>query len=231
MKAMRGWRNAAITGIIAGYSHVHWSRDFPPINRRRNAQRSARRMYPEHLRGVPDLSAAMPHDLTMQTLVEDFLQYLRHERAAVRITRQKLTPRCSANSPRGRRNAGKSHGLEDQVELKHLMAFFSATRACASAGRRAARNPRKRLERRVFIYRRDLRGVCGRFTNLHENEKILPAESGGKSFAAAPVEGRSAESVEATTKSPSCSRQRNRQRLTPCAIRRFSNWLTPLDCA
>jgi protein gp37 len=41
--------------------------------------------------------------LSMQTLVEDFLQYLRHERGQSDNTAPKPTPRCSANSPPGRR--------------------------------------------------------------------------------------------------------------------------------
>ena len=91
----------------------------------------------------------------MQTLVEDFLQYLRHERGQSDNTAKTyaaLLGKFTAWAEKQNSPIGK------QVELKHLMAFLQHERD-ASARRTSRRNPTKRLERRERLS--GDRGVAG----------------------------------------------------------------------
>ena len=111
----------------------------------------------------------------MQTLVEDFLQYLRHERGQSDNTAKTyaaLLGKFTAWSERQKLTDWK------QVELKHLMAFLSHERVRnAPIGRPATREgaapkPARRMSgESVYLEIAALRA----FYKFAENEKILPA--------------------------------------------------------
>jgi integrase/recombinase XerD len=111
----------------------------------------------------------------VQTLVEDFLQYLRHERGQSDNTAKTyaaLLGKFTAWSERQKLTDWK------QVELKHLMAFLSHERVRnAPIGRPATREgaapkPARRMSgESVYLEIAALRA----FYKFAENEKILPA--------------------------------------------------------
>jgi integrase/recombinase XerD len=111
----------------------------------------------------------------MQTLVEDFLQYLRHERGQSDNTAKTYAALL------GKFTAwAEKQGLADwhDVELKHLMAFLAHERVRgASTGRPSAREgaapkPARRMSgESVYLEIAALRA----FYKFAENEKILPA--------------------------------------------------------
>src|ERR1039457_6162373 len=102
----------------------------------------------------------------MQTLVEDFLQYLRHERGQAEHTQKTY----AALLGKFIAWAGKQ-GLNDwkQVELKHLMAFLQYERE-----RPLADEPKESIKRlsseSVYLEIAALRA----FYRFAENEKLLP---------------------------------------------------------
>ena len=102
----------------------------------------------------------------MQTLVEDFLQYLRHERGQAEHTQKTYAALLNKFTTW----AGKQ-GLNDwkQVELKHLMAFLQHERA-----RPLADEPKESTKRlsseSVYLEIAALRA----FYRFAENEKLLP---------------------------------------------------------
>jgi integrase/recombinase XerD len=111
----------------------------------------------------------------MQTLVEDFLQYLRHERGQSDNTAKTYAALL------GKFTAwAEKQNLTDwkQVELKHLMAFLAHERVRgASTGRPSAREavapkPARRMSgESVYLEIAALRA----FYKFAENEKFLPA--------------------------------------------------------
>ncbi len=119
----------------------------------------------------------------MQTLVEDFLQYLRHERGQSDNTAKTYAALL------GKFTAwAATQGLADwkQVELQHLMAFLSQERtrsapvgrppltagAARSADRTPPENPSRRMSgESVYLEIAALRA----FYKFAENEKLLPA--------------------------------------------------------
>jgi integrase/recombinase XerD len=111
----------------------------------------------------------------VQTLVEDFLQYLRHERGQSDNTAKTYAALL------GKFTAwAEKQGLADwpSVELKHLMSFLSHERVRgASTGRPSAREgaapkPARRMSgESVYLEIAALRA----FYKFAENEKILPA--------------------------------------------------------
>jgi integrase/recombinase XerD len=124
-------------------------------------------------RPVP-VSTGLPAP-TMQTLVEDFLQYLRHERGQSDNTARTY----AALLGKFVAWAGKQ-GLADwhDIELKHLMAFLAHERLRhASTGRppkreAAPQNPARRMSSEsVYLEIAALRA----FYRFAENEKFLPA--------------------------------------------------------
>ena len=103
----------------------------------------------------------------MQTLVEDFLQYLRHERGQSEHTQKTYSALLSKFTTW----AGKQ-SLTDwrQVELKHLMAFLQQERERALATEE--KDSTKRLSSEsVYLQIAALRA----FYNFTETEKLLPA--------------------------------------------------------
>jgi integrase/recombinase XerD len=104
--------------------------------------------------------------LTVQTLVEDFLQYLRHERGQAEHTQKTYAALL------GKFTAwAQKQGLNDwkQVELKHLMAFLQHERE-----RPLADEPKESIKRlsseSVYLEIAALRA----FYRFAENEKLLP---------------------------------------------------------
>jgi integrase/recombinase XerD len=103
----------------------------------------------------------------MQTLVEDFLQYLRHERGQAEHTQKTYAALLGKFTAW----AGKQ-GLTDwkQVELQHLMSFFQHERA-----RPLADEPKESVKRlsseSVYLEIAALRA----FYRFAESEKLLPA--------------------------------------------------------
>ena len=103
----------------------------------------------------------------MNSLVEDFLQYLRHERGQAEHTQKTYAALLNKFTAW----AGKQ-GLNDwkQVELKHLMAFLRHERA-----RPLADEPKESTKRlsseSVYLEIAALRA----FYRFAENEKLLPA--------------------------------------------------------
>ena len=105
----------------------------------------------------------------MQTLVEDFLQYLRHERGQAEHTQKTyaaLLGKFIAWAAKQNLTDWKS------VELKHLMAFLQHERA-----RPLADEPKESTKRlsseSVYLEIAALRA----FYRFAENEKLLPATS------------------------------------------------------
>ena len=102
----------------------------------------------------------------MQTLVEDFLQYLRHERGQAEHTQKTYAGLLSKFTTW----AGKN-GLTDwkQVELKHLMSFLQHERE-----RNLVNEPKESTKRlsseSVYLEIAALRA----FYRFAENEKLLP---------------------------------------------------------
>ncbi len=111
----------------------------------------------------------------MQTLVEDFLQYLRHERGQSDNTAKTYAALLGKFTAwAAKQNLTDWH----DVELKHLMAFLSHERVRgASTGRPSAREgaapkPARRMSgESVYLEIAALRA----FYKFAENEKILPA--------------------------------------------------------
>ena len=121
----------------------------------------------------------------MQTLVEDFLQYLRHERGQAEHTQRTYAALLNKFVAWAARQ-----GISDwkSVELRHLMAFLQHERERALAGPAggvkgkenpsgaggggASRNPARRLSSEsVYLEIAALRS----FYRYAENEKLLPA--------------------------------------------------------
>ncbi|MGA3162915.1 MAG: tyrosine recombinase [Verrucomicrobiota bacterium] len=102
----------------------------------------------------------------MQTLVEDFLQYLRHERGQAEHTQKTY----AALLGKFIAWAGK-HGLTDwrQVELKHLMAFLQHERERALLNQ-PKDSPRRLSGESVYLEIAALHA----FYRFAENEKLLP---------------------------------------------------------
>ena len=102
----------------------------------------------------------------MQTLVEDFLQYLRHERGQAEPTQKTYAALLGKFTAWAGRNA-----LTDwkQVELKHLMSFLQHERE-----RNLANEPKESTKRlsseSVYLEIAALRA----FYRFAENEKLLP---------------------------------------------------------
>ncbi len=102
----------------------------------------------------------------MNLLVEDFLQYLRHERGQAEHTQKTY----AALLGKFIAWAGK-HGLTDwkQVELKHLMAFLQHERERALANQ-PKDSPRRLSSESVYLEIAALHA----FYRFAENEKLLP---------------------------------------------------------
>ena len=103
----------------------------------------------------------------MQTLVEDFLQYLRHERGQAEHTQKTyagLLNRFTAWAGENKITDWK------QVELKHLMAFLQHERERALQNEEKD-SPRRLSSESVYLQIAALRA----FYNFAETEKLLPA--------------------------------------------------------
>ncbi|MBI3851988.1 MAG: tyrosine recombinase [Verrucomicrobia bacterium] len=105
----------------------------------------------------------------MQTLVEDFLQYLRHERGQAEHTQKTYAGLLKKFTTW----AGENKITDwKQVELKHLMAFFQHERS-----RNLANEPKESTRRlsseSVYLEIAALRA----FYNFAETEKLLPANA------------------------------------------------------
>jgi integrase/recombinase XerD len=103
----------------------------------------------------------------MQTLVEDFLQYLRHERGQAEHTQRTYAALLNKFVAW----AGKQ-GLSDwkAVELRHLMSFLQHERERALANQ-PKDSPRRLSSESVYLEIAALRA----FYRFAENEKLLPA--------------------------------------------------------
>jgi integrase/recombinase XerD len=102
----------------------------------------------------------------VQTLIEDFLQYLRHERGQAEHTQKTYAALLNKFV-----TWSEKQGLSDwrQVELKHLMAFLEHERARPLAG--APKESVKRLSSEsVYLEIAALRA----FYRFAEDEKLLP---------------------------------------------------------
>ena len=103
----------------------------------------------------------------MQTLIEDFLQYLRHERGQAEHTQKTyagLLNRFAAWA------AGQKLTDWKQVELKHLMAYLQHERARGLQHEEKA-STRRLSSESVYLQIAALRA----FYNFAETEKLLPA--------------------------------------------------------
>ena len=103
----------------------------------------------------------------MQTLVEDFLQYLRHERGQAEHTQRTYAALLNTFVAW----AGKQ-GLSDwkAVELRHLMSFLQSERERALANQ-PKDSPRRLSSESVYLEIAALRA----FYRFAEDEKLLPA--------------------------------------------------------
>ena len=109
----------------------------------------------------------------MNALVEDFLQYLRHERGQAEHTQKTYAALLNKFTAW----AGKQ-GLTDwkQVELKHLMAFLQHERQRPLAGEpnpESVRGTRRLSSESVYLEIAALRA----FYRFAENENLLPANA------------------------------------------------------
>ena len=107
----------------------------------------------------------------MHTLVEDFLQYLRHERGQAEHTQRTYAALLNKFVAW----AGRQ-GLHDwpSVELRHLMAFLQHERERALANG-PKQSPRRLSSESVYLEIAALRA----FYRFAENEKLLPANIAG----------------------------------------------------
>jgi integrase/recombinase XerD len=113
-------------------------------------------------------AAAPPyHGQIVQTLVEDFLQYLRHERGQAEHTQRTYAALLKKFT-----DWAATQNLSDwkQVELAHLMAFLQHERERALANE-PKDSPRKLSSESVYLEIAALRA----FYRFAENEKLLPA--------------------------------------------------------
>ena len=103
----------------------------------------------------------------MQTLIEDFLQFLRHERGQSEHTQKTYSALLNKFVVWARKN-----GLADwpSVKLSHLTAFLLHERERAPAGQ-DEKSPRKLSSESVYLEIAALRA----FYRFAENEKLLPA--------------------------------------------------------
>jgi integrase/recombinase XerD len=103
----------------------------------------------------------------VQTLVEDFLQYLRHERGQAEHTQKTYAGLLNKFV-----NWAARHGLKNwqQVELKHLMSFLQHERERALE-KEPKDSPRRLSSESVYLEIAALRA----FYRFAENEKLLPA--------------------------------------------------------
>jgi integrase/recombinase XerD len=103
----------------------------------------------------------------MQTLVEDFLQYLRHERGQAEHTQKTYAALLSKFTTW----SGKQHLTEwRQVELKHLMAFLQHERT-RPLETEPKESTRRLSSESVYLEIAALRA----FYRFAENEKLLPS--------------------------------------------------------
>ena len=102
----------------------------------------------------------------VQQLVEDFLQYLRHERGQAEHTQRTYAALLGKFI-----TWAESQGLKDwnQVELRHLMAFLQHERERGLA-HEAKESPRRLSSESVYLEIAALRA----FYRFAENEKLLP---------------------------------------------------------
>lgn len=102
----------------------------------------------------------------VQTLVEDFLQYLRHERGQAEHTQKTYAGLLNRFV-----NWAAGHGLKEwqQVELKHLMSFLQHERERA-LDKEPKDSPRRLSSESVYLEIAALRA----FYRFAENEKLLP---------------------------------------------------------
>lgn len=105
----------------------------------------------------------------MQTLIEDFLQYLRHERGQSEHTQKTYAALLNKFIVWAQKN-----GIKDwpSVEVSHLTAFLLYERERPTVGQ-DARSPRKLSSESVYLEIAALRAFY-RFT---ENEKLLPVNA------------------------------------------------------
>ncbi len=103
----------------------------------------------------------------MNQLVEDFLQYIRHERGQAEHTQKTYALVLSRFVA-----WAEKHGLPDwkSVELRHLMSFFQHERERALA-HQPKDSPRRLSSDSLYVEIAALRG----FYRFAENEKLLPA--------------------------------------------------------
>lgn len=103
----------------------------------------------------------------MQTLVEDFLQYLRHERGQAEHTQRTYAALLSKFTA-----WAAAQNLSDwkQVELRHLMGFLQHERERALENE-PKESPRRLSSESVYLEIAALRA----FYRFAENEKLLPA--------------------------------------------------------
>jgi integrase/recombinase XerD len=103
----------------------------------------------------------------MQTLVEDFLQYLRHERGQAEHTQRTYAALLAKFVA-----WAKTQGLADwkSVELRHLMSFLEHERSRALANQ-PKESPRRLSSESVYLEIAALRA----FYRFAEAEKLLPA--------------------------------------------------------
>src|SRR5215813_12603351 len=103
----------------------------------------------------------------MQSLVEDFLQHLRHERGQAEHTQRTYAALLGKFV-----HWGTEQGLKDwkAVELRHLMNFLQHERARTLANQ-PKNSPRKLSSESVYLEIAALRA----FYRFAENEKLLPA--------------------------------------------------------
>ena len=159
----------------------------------------------------------------MNALVEDFLQYLRHERGQSDNTAKTYAALL------GKFTAwAAAQNLTDwkSVELKHLMAFLQHERERVRSHGLSRRNPPNALSSEsVYLEIAALRA----FYRFAENEKLLPANIAEnlslprrwKRLPKALIERRNQKTAR-TGKS--------RKRRKVCATRRFWNWPTLPVC-
>jgi integrase/recombinase XerD len=102
----------------------------------------------------------------VQTLVEDFLQYLRHERGQAEHTQRTYAALLNKFT-----TWAATQNLTDwkQVELKHLMAFLQHERA-RNLANEPKDSPRRLSSESVYLEIAALRA----FYRFAENEKLLP---------------------------------------------------------
>ncbi len=165
-------------------------------------------------------SVALPF-IVVQTLVEDFLQYLRHERGQAEHTQRTYAALLNKFT-----TWAATEKLTDwnQVTLAHLMSFLKHERE-RGLENEPKNSPRRLSSESVYLEIAALRA----FYRFAENEKLLPLNVAEN--LSLPRRWKRLPKALSDSEIKICWSRSDPRHRRRCATRRFSNLLTRPDCA